>query len=331
MQLLKAYLKDHRRTIAAVLILSAAAGFLFYLYSLPLNAVLYTGAVTAVLGLAFFAVPDFIFYCRRVKTLEGLRKNLLDLLDFPSLPASLPETVLQNSIQDMCGKIRELETEYTVKREGMLEYYTLWVHQIKTPLAAMRLILQSDPHETSGALLQELFKVERYVEMVLGYLRLDTMSADLRLEKCAVHSIVSQAVKKFAPQFIYRKLSLRFQDFDARVITDEKWLLFALEQIFSNALKYTPEGGTITVSMDEGDVLTIGDTGIGISPEDLPRVFERGFTGLNGRQEKTSTGLGLYLTKQVLDRLRTPVEIVSQPGKGTQVKLYLHRDTLSIF
>jgi len=330
MRLLKAYLKDRKRVILAVLTLGAATTLLFYLYNLPLDAVLYTDAIAAAIALAFFVIPDFTAYYRRVKTLEGLHKSLPDLLEFPYLPASLPETVLQESVQALCAKIRELETEHTAKREAMLEYYTLWVHQIKTPLSAMRLILQSSPNDTGGALLQELFKVERYVEMVLGYLRLDTMSSDLRLEKCSAHDIAKQAVKKFAPQFIYQKLSLELQDFDNRIITDEKWLQFVLEQLLSNAVKYTKEG-TISISMDSGDVLTIRDTGVGISAEDLPRIFERGFTGYNGRQDKTSTGLGLYLSKQILDKLQNRIEILSEPGKGTEVRLYLHRKSITAY
>lgn len=330
MRLLKAYLKDRKKTVLAVLILGVVTVFLFYLYGLPLDAVLYTDAIAATVALTFFVIPDFAAYCRRVKTLEGLRKSLLDLLEFPALPAPLPETVLQESVQALCAEIREMETKHTAKREAMLEYYTLWVHQIKTPLSAMRLILQSSPDETSGALLQELFKVERYVEMVLGHLRLDTMSSDLRLEKCSVHDIAKQAVKKFAPQFIYQKLTLDLQDFDNQIITDEKWLQFVLEQLLSNAVKYTKEGG-ISIFMEDNDVLVVRDTGVGFSAEDLPRIFERGFTGYNGRQDKTSTGLGLYLSKQILDRLQNRVEILSEPGKGTDVRLYLHRKNVTAY
>ena len=130
--------------------------------------------------------------------------------------------------------------------------------------------------------------------------------------------------------FINNLLTLEFPEFENRVLTDEKWLGFAVEQLLSNALKYT-KTGTITISMDENDVLTIRDTGIGISAEDLPRICERGFTGFNGRQEKTSSGLGLYLTRQILKKLSTPMEITSEPGKGTQVRLFLHKEKMKHF
>lgn len=336
MKYCKAYLKDRLKLLAAVPVLGAIAAFLFYLYDLPSGPLLYTGLVCGVCSLIFFVLPDFISYVRRAKLFEELGTNLNIAPEASPSSSTLPEKLLFDGIRSLVRRTHELEALHEEKQQDLLNYYTLWVHQVKTPLSALRLILQSSRQEgtlleeTLDALAQELFKVERYVEMVLGYLRLDTMSSDLRLEPCDLHALVSQALKKFAPQFIYQKLSLDFHDFTNRVITDEKWLLFVLEQLFSNALKYTKQG-SITIFMDQNDVLYIRDTGIGIQPEDLPRIFERGFTGRNGRVEKTSSGLGLYLVKQVLDRLLNRIEIESEPGKGTEVRLYLHRTALNVY
>ena len=324
MKIFKGFLKDNLLTLCCIPVLAALSVGLFYLYDLPLEPLLYTFSILLVVGLCF-AVPGFFLYRRKALKFLELRENLFSLPEIPPLPASLPETVLLEALREQRGKLAETEERFLERHQDMLEYYTLWVHQVKTPLSAIKLILQSGQGKEDEALLQELFKVERYVEMVLGYLRMENMSADLRLETCSAHDIVRQAVKKFAPQFIYRKLTLDFPDFSNQVLTDEKWLVFAVEQILSNALKYT-KSGTISISMDERDVLTISDTGVGISQSDLPRIFERGFTGLNGRQDKTSSGLGLYLTKQILDKLSTPIEITSTLGKGTVVKLFLHRD-----
>ena len=327
MKIVKRYVKDHRKLLFALCMLFAVAALVFYLYSLPLEAVLYTAAVSLVLALIFFILPDFLAYLRRYRILEEWKENLLTAWEVPSFEGTLSEEQLVELCSELCRKLREVETQWDTKQNDMLEYYTLWVHQIKTPLAAMRLILQSHPVETGEVLKQELFKVERYVEMGLGYLRLETMSSDLRLELLPVREVVKHAVKKFAPLFIYQKLSLDLKEFENRVITDEKWLLFVLEQLLSNALKYTKQGG-VTIWMDQDDVLYLRDTGAGISPEDLPRVFERGFTGYNGRREKTSTGLGLYLSKVILDKLQNRIEIDSEPGNGTEVRLYLHRPKL---
>ncbi len=337
MEFLKQYLKDHKKLLAAVLVSTAVAAFIFYLYDLPLGAVLYTVGILTIVLLVFFILPDFLSYVRRVKTLRELQSSILGLLEFPALSGTLPEQELMKLSASLCEKIQELETLSAGKQKEMLDYYTLWVHQVKTPLSAMRLILRSpdweaSPREAADALLQELFKVERYVEMVLGYLRLDSISSDLQLERCSLHDIVTRSVKKFAPQFIYQKLSLDLQSFDNQVLTDRKWLEFVIEQLLSNALKYTREGG-VSIFADKDDVLVIRDTGVGISLEDLPRIFERGFTGCNGRiaAESHSTGLGLYLVKQVLDRLQNRIEIISQPGQGAEVRLYLHRGRWEAF
>ena len=148
----------------------------------------------------------------------------------------------------------------------------------------MNILLQSgelNPRELSA----ELFKIEQYVEMVLGYLRTEQMTSDLTLKKYDLFNMIRQAIRKYSRLFILQKIKLNLEEMDYQVITDEKWLLFAIEQILSNALKYTKEGSiSIYMSKERKDTLVIEDTGIGISPEDLPRVVEKGFTGYNGRE-----------------------------------------------
>ncbi|RKJ40978.1 sensor histidine kinase [Acutalibacter sp. 1XD8-33] len=320
------YIWDRRRTVLCALTLMLAAAGLFWLYRLPFIPLFYAFLILGILGAGLFGLPDFLAYHRRYRAAEKLRRMAPDLLEPVEALGAMPQKMLLESLELLRLRTAELERQLNGRQEDLLEYYTLWVHQVKTPLAAMGLILQSRP-EDREALEQELFKIQRYVEMVLGYLRIHSMSADLRLEPHPVRPIAAQAVKKFAPQFIYKKLRLELEDFRNQVVTDEKWLLFVIEQLISNAIKYTP-AGTITISMDENDVLTIRDTGIGIDPADLPRVCERGFTGQNGRAEAASTGLGLYLTKRVLDKLQNPMEILSQPGEGTAVKIHLRRPRL---
>lgn len=322
------YIRERAGVLAAVPVLTAVAAFLFYLYDLPMTALWYILAVTAVVCLTLFAAPGYVRYRRRIRRFRELHENLSALPPDPEQAAgTLPEALLLLSVESLRGQLREAETEHIKRQADMMAYYTLWVHQVKTPIAAMRLMLQSQPPAGHEALAQELFKIERYVEMVLGYLRLETISQDLRLEERDVRPIAAQAAKKFAPQFIYKKLSLDLADFRLPAVTDEKWLLFVLEQLLSNAVKYTHTGG-VRIAAEEGDVLLIEDTGVGIAADDLPRVFQRGFTGRNGREESSSTGLGLYLVKRVLDTLQTGIGIRSQPGEGTQVRLYLHRDPI---
>ena len=163
----------------------------------------------------------------------------------------------------------------------------------------------------------------------MTYLRLDAETGDYVLKTQDLDPIIRGAVRRFAGEFIDRKLRLRLQETGQMVLTDEKWLSFVLEQLLSNALKYTP-GGEVSIFWQEPDTLVIRDTGIGIAPEDLPRIFEKGFTGYNGRSDKKASGIGLYLCKRVCDRLGHGISIASAPGEGTTVFLKLGRDKIGI-
>ena len=206
----------------------------------------------------------------------------------------------------------------------MTDYYTLWAHQIKTPIAAARLLLQEDPGAVGTEVEVELLKIEQYVDMVLGYLRLDSASTDYVFQDTDLNALVRQAVRKFARLFILKHITLDFQEIHRTVLTDGKWLSFVVEQLLSNALKYTPAGGTVRIYGD-GETLVIADTGIGIREEDLPRIFEKGFTGYNGRAGQKSTGIGLYLCRRVSEQLNHDLTIVSRPGQGTIARLDLSR------
>ena len=170
--------------------------------------------------------------------------------------------------------------------------------------------------------------VEQYVQMALQYLRMEKMTSDLVFARYDLDALIRQAVRKYAPLFIRRKIILSYEPVHCEVLTDEKWLVFVLEQILSNALKYTVEG-SISIYMED-DWLVIEDTGIGICSEDLPRIFEKGFTGYNGRSDKKSTGIGLYLCKQIIEKLRCQIRVESKLGKGTRVLLHLMKEKLPV-
>lgn len=176
----------------------------------------------------------------------------------------------------------------------------MWVHQIKTPIAAARLLLQEEETDIQ-AVQNRLFDIEQYVEMVLGYLRTEDMSSDICLKEVELDELVREQIHKFARIFIGKKISLDYHGVQEKVLTDEKWLGFVIGQILSNALKYTKNGKiSIYMSGENSHTLVIEDTGIGIREEDLPRVFEKGFTGYNGREEGRSTGIGLYLCGKIM-------------------------------
>lgn len=219
---------------------------------------------------------------------------------------------------------RKRTEQYEKESKEKQDFFALWAHQIKTPIAALNLLLQGEKQD-AAVCRQELFKIESYVEMALNYLRFEEMSNDLVLERNSLEQLVRQVVKKYAAIFIYNHISIQLEHLNYTVLTDEKWFCFALEQILSNALKYTKQG-SVKISAEEtenGLQIFVKDTGIGIKREDLPRIFEKGFTGYNGRMDKKASGLGLYLCKGVCEKLGHEIRVVSEEGEGTTVILTL--------
>ena len=283
------------------------------------------------------------------------------------------------SLEELC---REIRSEERIGRQEMSDFYGMWVHQIKTPIAAMQLMLQSadscamyrgafgqakeekaekeDPEEKEDLgviaemafevpeetdsereteyaeearqrireLKMELFRIERYVEMVLTYLRVEDMSSDLSFDLCDLDQVLHRSLKKYSQMFILKKIHLEYQLVCQTVLTDEKWLLFVIGQVLSNALKYTPSG-SITISLKAPKTLCVRDTGIGIAPEDLPCIFERGYTGGNGRTDRQASGIGLYLCRRICQNLGHTIAAVAHED-GTELQIDLQSERLEI-
>ncbi|UWG95388.1 sensor histidine kinase [Dehalobacter sp. DCM] len=314
------YINRHRRTIVFFLSFLAVFAVIFYLYAMPAEAFIYAALLVIFLALIFGGI-GFLRYIKRHKVLLAMLNSLHFSVDGLPDPRDLVETDYQMLLKaNHTNHILQISLADKTKSD-LIDYYTLWAHQIKTPIAAMQLLLQSGEHPFHAELAMELFKIEQYVEMVLHYLRLDSDSTDFLLKRYDLDAIVRQAVRRYAKLFILKKIPLDFQESGVSVLTDEKWLVFVLEQLLSNSLKYTHQG-KITIST-HGQTLTIQDTGIGIKPEDLPRVFDKGFTGYNGREDKKSTGIGLYLCRRILTKLGHTITIESTVGQGTCVMIQL--------
>ena len=220
----------------------------------------------------------------------------------------------------LADEINRLQTDFSLKKQADNDYYTAWVHQIKTPIATMKLLLSQNAEENKE-LSAELFRIEQYVEMVLSYIRLRSDSNDLVIKEYSLDELIRETIRKFAPQFIAKKLKLNYKPTNKTAVTDKKWLMFIFEQLIFNAIKYTPEG-EITISV-EGNTVKISDTGIGIAPEDIPRIFEKGYTGANGRLGQKSSGLGLFLSKKAASLISADISVQSIPGSGTEFSVIL--------
>ena len=326
MEILKSYLKKNIKIYILFVVFIAIFFIMFYLYNLPLETLIYTGSFCFLVSL-IASFLDFVNYRESYKKLKFLEKNILNELD--ALPKSLDIRIdyYHKIIEKLYEDLEKLTQENRQKNTDMVDYYSMWVHQIKTPIAAMNFLLDNEEVDQKN-LQQELFKIERYVEMVLTYIRLDSTSSDYVITKINLDEVVKDSVKKYATIFINKKIKLNFVSHETMVISDKKWLSFAIEQILGNSVKYSNTGGKITIETCENK-LVIEDNGMGIKEEDLPRIFEKGFTGFNGRYEKKSSGLGLYLCKKTLDKLGHHIEISSKVGEGTRVEItFPKEDTL---
>ena len=307
-------------------------GILFYLYDIPFDAIIY-GCELSFVWSAVCLFIDFYKYYKRHKLLHINREQFFD--DAEQLPEHMD--IIEYDYQELAKELyqakQELISKNRIAKKELLDYYGMWVHQIKTPIAALDILLQNtermlyqlDEKEmmqkaiSVSDMKMELFKIEQYVEMALNYLRVEDISSDLVFKKHELDDMVRQVIRKYAKIFISEKIKIDFKPTKACIVKDEKWFIFVLEQIISNALKYTKKG-QISIYMKE-KALVIEDTGIGIPAEDLPRIFEKGFTGYNGRENKKSTGIGLYLCKNIMDKLQWNITVDSEVGSGTKIYL----------
>lgn len=334
-QILASYLRSRIKIIFLYLLLIAVffAVAALYGYGNACRNMLYAVLVTLFFG-TLFALGDYKKYRKRCFELFTSLEKGEERTHFLPETSNVKEQLYQQMLFDEEKEKEKLRREYEEKKKDMMDYYSMWTHQIKTPIAALRLLLQDpddggNPGEVRQQELEELFKIEQYAEMALYYARLESISSDLLFKFCDIRRVVMGALRKYSVLFFHSGLSFRLEEFELHAVTDEKWLAFVIEQVLSNALKYTSEGG-ITVYGSDGEgnprqgkvcYLVIEDTGIGISESDLPRIFERGFTGHNGRAEEKSTGIGLYLCHQVMQGLSHSIRVKSSLGKGTKVIL----------
>ena len=326
------------------------AEIIFFLYQLPIEPMVYVTVFWLITGICA-CLNGFYRYRKKVQQLELIAAAPDINLSQLDSPVGQAERLQQEIMQQLDQMRIDVETASQKSSEDMTDYYTMWAHQIKTPIFALRLLLQESTEENKEKL-SELFKIEQYVEMVLGYLRTEDMSSDLKLSRCSLDRIIRDQIHKYAGIFVSKKLTLTYESISQDILTDEKWLGFVIGQILSNALKYTRTGGIRIylekkLSLDTDDVsisignddcnkvekltLVIEDTGIGIRAEDIPRIFEKGYTGVNGRDDNRATGIGLYLSNKIMRKLGHRLYITSAEEKGTKVFLEFSGKDLDMY
>lgn len=312
---------SHRTYILWGLICILIFAAIFALYGIDMQVIWYPLLLCVVVTVVFF-LRGIVRDREKHRELKMLREA--QDVDREMLPQ--PESGTEEDYQELVCAVQErLRNEKGAQEEArkdMEDYYAMWVHQIKAPIAVMNVLLQQADTAENRELRAELFRVEQYADMVLSYVRLGDGASDLVIQEYALDEIIRKAVRKYAGQFIRKKIRLIYEGTDIRVLTDEKWLTFIIEQLLSNAIKYTSRG-SVTITVDDRKKMTVTDTGIGIAPEDLPRIFEKGYTGYNGRRDKKSTGIGLYLCRMAAERLGHKLTAASEPGEGSSFMIDL--------
>lgn len=266
----------------------------------------------------------YTFYKHLDITLDGLDKKYL-LTEVIEEPLFMDGKILYDTLRTVDKSMADNVNTYRLSQAEYKDYIELWVHEIKTPLAAAKLIISNNPSDATENLLEEVEKIEGFVDQALYYARSTNPEKDYTIKELNLQSIVSKVIRKHSKVFIYHKIKLQLDDLDVMVYSDVKWLEFILEQIISNALKYTPQDRGILhvyVSKDTNAIsLHLQDNGIGIDDSDLSRIFDKGFTGRNGRANEKATGMGLYLCKTLCDKLYLDIQAESQSLLGTTITL----------
>lgn len=318
MEIIKSYLKKNLKIYLLLIVFIFIFILIFYLYNLPFEVLFYSSSLCFIVAL-IVSIIDFNNYRKSYIDLKYLESNILNNMEDLSKSLDIRVEYYQKIIERLHNEVEKLKIDDNKKMENLADYYSMWIHQIKTPIAAINFLLDNEEIDVK-VFRQELFKIERYVEMVLTYIRLGSETSDYVITSINLDEVVRENIKKYATLFINKKIKLNYVSHETYVISDKKWLGFAFEQLLSNAIKYTKSGGEISINISESKLI-IEDNGIGIYEEDLPRIFEQSFTGLNGRYEKKSSGLGLYLCKKTLDKLQHKIEITSKVNKGTKVMI----------
>ncbi len=307
-------LKKDKKLFLMFGVMTSVNLFVFLLYRIMTEAFLYAEAVI----LVFLVLLVLLDYTRNLKRADDLENAVRSIRNgnCELLPA---ETSDEMKYHEMIGfltkKINEMNLTFSEEKQDMSDWYTIWVHQIKTPIAVLKLKIPESEKEIRN----ELFRIEEYTDMALSYIRLGSEQNDLVIEEYPLDELIRETLRKYAEQFIAKRIRLEYSPTDKKVVTDKKWLCCILEQYISNAVKYT-NAGSVTVTVC-GDTLTVSDTGVGIGKADLPRVFEKSYTGNNGRADARSSGLGLYLSKKVAALIGVTLSVESAPGCGSRFSI----------
>ncbi len=315
--MIKTYLNEKKELIITAGVTTVIFVLLSFLAGTDIAVIVYGALIAAFLAASLLLV-GFFRYRASMRVIVDIMNSPGKIMDKYPQCRSYREECYRAIIAALYERIDRESAADNDEYRQQEEYFTMWIHQIKTPISAMYLAMESD-EPSIPIMKQQLFGIEEYVNMALSYTRMQNFSGDLVLYQFSLDKLIAGTVKKYSVMFLSKDVSLSITETGAEVVSDEKWLAFIFEQMFSNSIKYTKHGHIKIYRED--DALVIEDTGIGINPEDLIRIFEKGYTGYSGRLDKKASGIGLYLAKKAADELNIHLSIASEVGKGTKASI----------
>lgn len=272
------------------------------------------------------------FYQNLIRIFDSLdRKNLIaEMIN----PPSFREGIILYDIVKSCNKaMLEEINKYKFMQEEYGEYMELWVHEIKTPISSSRLIAQNNRNDAMDSVSEELERIEAYVEQVLFYSRSNNVEKDYLIKEINLEKLCFNVLRKSAKLFIHNNIGVVTENLEENIFSDAKWLEFILNQLLTNSIKYSNKPNSMikitSLKLESSVVLIIEDNGIGIQESEFPRIFDKGFTGTNGRRNERSTGMGLYICKKLCDKLGLAIKAYSRYGEGTSIRIVFPRGSMT--
>ncbi len=332
---IKDFLKDKWLTIN--LLVFAILTIEIFLVIYPIGAFIKIYIPIIILGIYFLSITiEYItkrkFYQKIFNILNELEEKYL-LTELIKRPTFTEGEILKQILEQTDKSMLEKVNQYKYLTEDYKEYIELWIHEIKLPIATSKLIIENNKNTTTKSIEEELEKVENYIEQALFYARSNTVEKDYYIKKSLLKDMVNECMKRNKNILIQEKVSINLHDLEVVVNTDSKWIIFILNQLIQNSVKYRKQGNDLEIEVyaktgKENSILYLKDNGMGIKKGEITRVFEKGFTGTNGRLlNKKSTGIGLYLCKRLCDKLGIAIELNSVQDEGTEVRLVFPRNS----
>ena len=331
---LSSFLKDKILFLLAQSFIIIFLVLMLDVYHIGLYAIILISMTIVIISFAALAYEYLIrsrYYNRLNKTLESMEQKqyIASLLEAPNFAEA---EVLCEILKHVTKAMNDEIASYKISQDEYREYIETWIHEIKIPISCIDLICQNNRNDITKKISEETVRVDSYIEQALYYARSKNVASDYSIRRLSLDSLVKAAVKKHSKQLIGCGAQVKLDNLDHTVYADEKWLDFIIGQIIANSIKYKKDALTLSFSASENQeniILSIQDNGIGISESDLGRVFEKGFTGENGRAFAKSTGIGLYLCKELCNKMYLGLEAQSTVGNGTTIHITFPKDRQS--